>query len=432
MEDEGFEFISDDETVNGLARSESDSQIGSYPENMGNLALMSESHQSQRHSDDPPASEETFNEDLPAVHSYLGENLEEVSGRMIYTELRCVKIPLLSGSYGTLLPGQTFPLTVRDYARTEMLRKCVEGDHTFGCLAPRNPGSLGDSMFGTTAEIYEFSDEMGTVCIKARGRQRFKLISTKRTDTRYRIGEVYILPEIKLQHPFTQLQFSSLNSLRILNKEKCRRIEASLLVWPKWVYDMYDVDKLVERADRLTFLKQGLRTDKGRNVMPRDPSELSFWIANLLDAEKKLFMLTLNSPIPRLRWLLGYLSKNQQYICLGCEIVIGKQSDVFAMSIEGAQTTYVNAEGYHHDTFTLLKAENIVAISSPSTHFSWFPGYAWSIAICRQCQKHLGWQFIATKPRLQPAKFWGLTRQALDTRICSKESLCKAEDMPVV
>lgn len=36
-------------------------------------------------------------------------------------------------------------------------------------------------MFGTTAEIYEFSDDMGTVRIKAKGRQRFRLLNSKTT-----------------------------------------------------------------------------------------------------------------------------------------------------------------------------------------------------------------------------------------------------------
>lgn len=56
---------------------------------------------------------------------------------MIYTERRTVKIPLLTGYDGTLLPGQSFPLTVRDFTRTEMLRSCVAGDRTFGCIATR-------------------------------------------------------------------------------------------------------------------------------------------------------------------------------------------------------------------------------------------------------------------------------------------------------
>jgi hypothetical protein len=48
----------------------------------------------------------------------------------------------------------------------------------------------------------------------------------------------------------------------------------------------------------------------------------------------------------------------------------------------------------------------------PETAHSWFPGYAWQCAYCA-CGQHLGWKFLATRPGLQPAAFWGLRRPAL-------------------
>ena len=33
-------------------------------------------------------------------------------------------------------------------------------------------------------------------------------------------------------------------------------------------------------------------------------------------------------------------------------------------------------------------------VSATSEH-SWFPGYEWSIASCAQCDRHLGWRFVA-------------------------------------
>lgn len=29
-----------------------------------------------------------------------------------------------------------------------------------------------------------------------------------------------------------------------------------------------------------------------------------------------------------------------------------------------------------------------------STAFTWFPGYAWRIALCGSCRRHMGWQFF--------------------------------------
>ena len=43
--------------------------------------------------------------------------------------------------------------------------------------------------------------------------------------------------------------------------------------------------------------------------MPQEPTELSFWIATHLDADERLFVIRLNSPIQRLRWLLSLMNK---------------------------------------------------------------------------------------------------------------------------
>ena len=39
--------------------------------------------------------------------------------------------------------------------------------------------------------------------------------------------------------------------------------------------------------------------------------------------------------------------------------------------------------------------------------------YAWTIAQCRNCGSHMGWRFTAAKKKLQPEKFWGLTRSSV-------------------
>ncbi|XP_014241900.1 protein cereblon isoform X2 [Cimex lectularius] len=362
---------------------------------------------------------ETFDEDLPPAHSYLGDNLESVSGRVILSEGSFTSLPLLPRSYGTLLPGQTFPLAVRDVSRTSMLRDCVEGNHTFGCVANRyhQCQEADVEIYGTTAEIYEFCSDIDTVCIRAKGRQRFRLINTRRSNGGYLIGDVEILPEIILPKPLSNLHYSSLSRVRGTHKAKCGHREAQLTHWPKWVYDQYDVDKVMDRVDKeLSFLKQGLRKEKGRQAWPKDPSELSFWLATHLDAEDRLFIIKLNSPIQRLRWLLSLMGKcQQQFNCQSCKVQIGLQQDVFAMSTEGTQSTYVNPEGFLHDILTFLHAQNVALTSLPSSQFSWFPGYAWSIAVCSSCHRHIGWQFTSLSPRLKPKKFWGLTRHSLIT-----------------
>ncbi|KAL1117028.1 hypothetical protein AAG570_004356, partial [Ranatra chinensis] len=353
---------------------------------------------------------------------YLGDNLEVVPGRVFLTEGSYVTLPLLPRSYGTIIPGQTFPLTVMDYARTHMLRKCVEGDHTFGCIATRYHSTVrNQELIGTTAEIFEFSDNHGTICIKAKARQRFRVIKTRGISAGYFIADVQILPEVKLLKPLFHVQLASLNRLRTTQKDRCNKRDAILTVWPSWVYDQYDSEKLVQRVDKeLTFLKQGLKKVNGKVAMPREPTELSFWIATHLDADERLFVIRLNSPIQRLRWELSLMNKCQKYSskvysCRTCRTQVGHQRDVFAMSVEGAQNTYVNPHGFLHETITLRRVMNLSLVGSRSTQYSWFPGYSWCIAVCETCHGHIGWQFVATKRRMSPRKFWGLSRQSLTT-----------------
>lgn len=39
--------------------------------------------------------------------------------------------------------------------------------------------------------------------------------------------------------------------------------------------------------------------------------------------------------------------------------------------------------------------------------------YAWSIAKCLKCHRHMGWKFTATNKKLKPKEFWGLCRGSL-------------------
>ena len=80
---------------------------------------------------------------------------------------------------------------------------------------------------------------------------------------------------------------------------------------------------------------------------------------------------------------------------------------------EGTCSLYVNTHSYVHDVLTLAAVSpGVVLEGSPEEANSWFTGYAWTIAYCA-CGVHLGWQFTAVRPGLQPASFWGLRRSAL-------------------
>ena len=84
---------------------------------------------------------------------------------------------------------------------------------------------------------------------------------------------------------------------------------APLTPYPKWVYEQYDGDCLVERAHHLLGkLKLFSHTYVG---IPREPKELSFWLAaNLpLDDKHKFKLLEFSCAIRRLRYQISLLEQ---------------------------------------------------------------------------------------------------------------------------
>jgi cereblon len=52
------------------------------------------------------------------------------------------------------------------------------------------------------------------------------------------------------------------------------------------------------------------------------------------------------------------------------------------MSADGPVSAFVNPGGVVHETATFYKASNLVLVGAKSEEHSWFPGYAWTIAVC--------------------------------------------------
>lgn len=101
--------------------------------------------------------------------------------------------------------------------------------------------------------------------------------------------------------------------------------------------------------------------------------------------------------------------------CKRCKKQIACYSDIFAMAKGNVNANYCNPAGYIHETLTVYKTLDDAAkiIDRPSTDFSWFPGYAWQIAICKVCSSHIGWKFIALTKNLRPKTFFGLSCKSL-------------------
>ena len=70
--------------------------------------------------------------------------------------------------------------------------------------------------------------------------------------------------------------------------------------------------------------------------------------------------------------------------------------------------TFANPHGFVFNIGCFRLAPGSVADSRAFTEFSWFEGYAWSLAVCAMCGSHLGWRFSAEGDR-----FYGLVLDRL-------------------
>ena len=146
--------------------------------------------------------------------------------------------------------------------------------------------------------------------------------------------------------------------------------------------------------------------------------------------------------------------KNTESICLSCSSCsapLSALASLVAMSDEGAGGAYCNPAGLVHDVLTVGEVfPNAVALEGePSAEFSWFPGFAWTVAVCVRCRQHLGWQFTPEAPTFSKSappealnstrtgsgvprsRFFGLTRARVRADgFESLESLCDIADTP--
>ncbi len=83
-------------------------------------------------------------------------------------------------------------------------------------------------------------------------------------------------------------------------------------------------------------------------------------------------------------------SQSQRTVrCMNCEHEITNP----AFAIEPYEHTFRNPAGFSFHVVCYSDAPGAADVGVPTTLATWFPGYAWSFAICMQCQNHLGWWY---------------------------------------
>uniref|UniRef100_A0A5K3F0F9 Protein cereblon n=2 Tax=Mesocestoides corti TaxID=53468 RepID=A0A5K3F0F9_MESCO len=200
----------------------------------------------------------------------------------------------------------------------------------------------------------------------------------------------------------------------------CRRdviasVADSLTPLRAWVYRQYDLAFLV--AEIRAELSRWTNTWRMEQWNPSLAVPFSYWLLqNLpLSCTLKAEMLKIDHVVQRLRAALHVIRACSVLACSFCNANITSQKDVICLAQEGSMQAYVNPQGFIFDMLTLSTVQTgaIDLIGEPSDQYSWFPGYAWTIAQCAGCQSHMGWQFTATNADLRPRMFWGIKRQAL-------------------
>jgi hypothetical protein len=71
--------------------------------------------------------------------------------------------------------------------------------------------------------------------------------------------------------------------------------------------------------------------------------------------------------------------------------------------------TFFNPAGILFEIGCFGAASGCANEGTPTTEFSWFPGYAWRYSFCLACGAHLGWQFVSG----DGPTFWGLVLSRL-------------------
>ena len=89
-------------------------------------------------------------------------------------------------------------------------------------------------------------------------------------------------------------------------------------------------------------------------------------------------------------------NEEEKLVCEVCRSLITTTAARLEL-FGGHVHTRINPAGYVFRLGLFADAPGVKSVTEPSHEFSWFPGYAWQIVVCRGCLEHLGWEFGGEK-----------------------------------
>lgn len=179
--------------------------------------------------------------------------------------------------------------------------------------------------------------------------------------------------------------------------------------FPYWTFRPIDPSFL---AHQIMTLLPGIL--EGIEFLKYDPVQLSYKLASFLPIEcnERQRLLEENCVVNRLRRELEIVSSMRQIFCHRCSQFFAVLDDIIVVS-ETDSGVFVNAGGHLHDILLLKAVQNGEFDDTAHAEFSWFPGYAWSIAYCGRCDEHIGWRFISLREDVRPNHFWALSQSQI-------------------
>ncbi|UCF57267.1 MAG: hypothetical protein JSW15_01975 [Deltaproteobacteria bacterium] len=95
------------------------------------------------------------------------------------------------------------------------------------------------------------------------------------------------------------------------------------------------------------------------------------------------------------------------YQCASCGGLI-THSDRLILVGGTNRHLFVNPAGVECDFHTFYSCPGAIAVGEATEAHTWFSGYTWRMAFCRQCGQHLGWYYEAVFKSERPEEFWGI------------------------
>ncbi|VDM41513.1 unnamed protein product [Toxocara canis] len=328
---------------------------------------------------------EPFDVRLPPAHQYLQlAAAEETSPGFKMEEAdKVITVSILEMPV-VLLPSQLLPFHTDLPMLVSQLREAAR-QNDFIAFKPALPGKNSD--IATLIQVRSLQENDGGITVQAIGRQRCRILTRRSAINGMPYGDVRVLDEREMSdfiYAFYPVSFSRMR----LSKESL-------------------VDRLVK------WLIVFHQLDKVNTVLAQGRTAFSYWVAANIPTDMETRLELLDEPCTdrRLANECAIIKRIDLIVCRGCGTTLSKMSNMINVSTEGNSALYVNPGGYVHDLFTVSEVRSTVARGRPSSEYSWFPGYKWTIHECAYCMQHVGWRF--TSSNLTPSSFFGLTRSSI-------------------